>query len=244
MKTLETVRDWRSYWQQIGQRIPASRPMEQIGWTIGGQPVDLSQVDLICEAIASYLSLSPDDVLVDLCCGNGLVTERLASLCRQVLGIDYSESLIASARSRSSASNTIYQASDVTSLRDAVLPGSANKLCMAAGLQYFGPASLSALLDRLAERLPQREAIVFVNVPDLSKLDLFCDTPERRREFEERQAAGREAMGTWWDRDELAGVLQRHGYRAEFRTPAPERLSAHYRFDLLAVRQSEADRPS
>lgn len=239
MKTLEIDRDWRSFWREIGSRIPSDRPMEQIGWTICGQPVDPEQVDLICHAVSSYLSLSPLDVVVDLCCGNGLLTEKLTARCRQVIGVDYSESLIASARSRSSAQNVTYVVSDVTAMPPDLLPISASKLCMAGSLQYLGPKSLGTMLERLAALLPGQAVIAFINVPDASKVELFADTPERRLKFEEHRAAGSDRMGTWWDRDELAALLRAHGYDPVFKAPAPERLSAHYRFDLVATRQGE-----
>ena len=53
-------------------------------------------------------------------------------------------------------------------------------------------------------------------------------------EFERRRATGTEAIGTWWERDHVVGLIEAAGYAAEIIDPDLDRFTAHYRFDLLA----------
>lgn len=57
---------------------------------------DTYQRLLEVEELASYLR--PDDVVLDVGCGNGWATFQLAPFCRQITGIDYSEEMIERAR--------------------------------------------------------------------------------------------------------------------------------------------------
>lgn len=55
---------------------------------------------LVRPATERLLEVKPGDRILDIGCGNGLSTRRLASLGAQVVGIDFSEHMIACARSR------------------------------------------------------------------------------------------------------------------------------------------------
>ena len=66
------------------------------------------QIELLVRVVAQRLDLNGDDVLLDLCCGNGHVTARLSALCRAVVGADYSLELIQVARESQAKPNVAY----------------------------------------------------------------------------------------------------------------------------------------
>ncbi|MBV9150633.1 MAG: hypothetical protein JO204_02525, partial [Alphaproteobacteria bacterium] len=74
-KTLETTRDWRAYYQTVGEADERDL-LQQVGRTIGGRPVGAEEIGLVAEEAIDALALCRTDVLLDLCCGNGLVTRR------------------------------------------------------------------------------------------------------------------------------------------------------------------------
>ena len=233
-ETLPTDRDWRGHWD--GGAPLAEGALAQVGRTVGGKPIDLAQMDRLVAAIEDALDLQPQDVLADLCCGNGLITVRLAGACAAVVGIDYSRALIAVARRDYAASNITYHQRSAEDLgpEDFPAPG-LNKVVMNQGLQYFDEAMLRRLLARIDTCARRGMALVFTDVPDVALMRAFYDTPERWAEFERRRAAGQEALGTWWSREHLRGVLDDHGYGVAFRVDAG-RFTAHYRFDVLATK--------
>jgi methylase of polypeptide subunit release factors len=53
-----------------------------VGKTVNGQEIPESQVGLIVENIANVLRLNAKDSVIDLCCGNGLITRQLAPLVK------------------------------------------------------------------------------------------------------------------------------------------------------------------
>jgi len=234
-ETIETNRDWLAHWTSVGQRTPRDELYRQVERTVGGKPVSPDEIELLTEAITQRLNLGRDDVLLDLCCGNGLITARLSPLCRAVVGADYTIELIQTARERQPMPNTVYLHRAADDLHPTDFPvGPPTKVCMNGGLQYLTEALTKRVLRSLRALARQDLVIFFTDVPDAAKLDAFYNTPERRAEFEWRRAAATEPMGTWWDRDHLRGLMQSANYAASIIEPDPGRSTAHYRFDVLA----------
>jgi cyclopropane fatty-acyl-phospholipid synthase-like methyltransferase len=233
--TIESMRDWRTYWDHAVELAGTGDLFQQVGRTIGGKSEPEEQVEIHVKSIANLLKLNKNDVLLDLCCGNGIVTVRLAPLCGTVIGIDYSDELIQVARKTNTASNVTYIHSSVEDMPDLDLPTTGpTKICMNAGLQYFTEPMVEKLFASLRRLARGDLELLFTAVPDADKLDRFYNTPERRAEYERRSAAGNEAIGTWWNRGHLASIFQEAGYDARAIDLDPTLTSAHYRFDLLA----------
>ncbi|EPX71735.1 methyltransferase [Schizosaccharomyces octosporus yFS286] len=57
-------------------------------------------VPLLTKEIVKKLALSPQDVVLDLGCGDGVLTQNLASQCKHITGIDSSPSMVQSAKQK------------------------------------------------------------------------------------------------------------------------------------------------
>ena len=233
-KTLETNRDWRAYWNSVGQRADPQDLFRQVDRTVSGRAVGPGEVQRLVDAVIEGLDLTAQDGLLDLCCGNGLITGLFAPHCRAVVGVDYSEYLIEVARQNASADNIVYMLGSVEDL-DALdfTARPPNKVSINGGVQHFSVGMLDSMLAGLGRMAPAPTALMFTDVPDADRIFDFYDTPERREDFQRRRDARAEAIGTWWSREEMAALLGKHGYRANFAVPVG-RSSAHYRFDVTA----------
>ncbi|MEO1374360.1 MAG: methyltransferase domain-containing protein [Cyanobacteria bacterium J06635_10] len=71
---------------------------------------------LVRPAIEKLLQLKPEQRILDIGCGNGLTTRRLASLGAKILGIDFASEMINHARKRTSYNRELieYQVLDAT----------------------------------------------------------------------------------------------------------------------------------
>jgi len=229
------MRDWRTYWAHAVENAGTGDLFQQVGRTIGGKSEPEEQVEIHVKSIANLLKLNKKDVLLDLCCGNGIVTARLAPLCGIIIGVDYSEELIQVAKKTNYASNIVYIHSCAEDMSQLDLPTTGSiKICMNAGLQYFTEPTVDQLLSSLRRLAHGDLELLFTAVPDADKLERFYNTPERRAEYERRSAAGNEAIGTWWNRHHLISIFERAGYAAKAIDLDPTLTSAHYRFDVLA----------
>ena len=81
-----------------------------------------TNLDEAINYIVRRLELTKDDVVLDVCCGNGLLTKRIATHCKLVSGVDFSEILINTANSLSSADNLRYYLSDALRISK-IFPG-------------------------------------------------------------------------------------------------------------------------
>ena len=229
--------DWREYW--------AGRPaatdvadldelLRQIGKTQFGVPVGAEQLDLLVAHLADSLGVDAASNGVDLGCGNGVVTRRLAERLGRVVGFDYSAALLQTAQTHNAAPNVAYRSADLTEATQLVLPeGRFDVAWSVEVVQNLDPASLTALLRRLREVLSPGFRFLASGIPDIARIRAFYDTDERWAWHLENESAGREQMGRWWSADELAGVAAAAGVEVEIRPLPVAYYTSHYRFDAL-----------
>ncbi|MEM9490440.1 MAG: hypothetical protein AAGC55_14935, partial [Myxococcota bacterium] len=80
--------DWRQYWEDFPSNFDDTEFCRQVGRTAnGGVPTPEPELARVIDQVARGLKLGADDRLLDLCCGNGLLTQRLAKRCARVVGI-------------------------------------------------------------------------------------------------------------------------------------------------------------
>ena len=221
--------DWRAYWNSAPARLDADDVLRQVGKTVNGQPVPSASLDAMADDIRRGLALNREDRLLDLCCGNGLLTSRCAAHCREVVGVDVSAFLIGVARSRFARPNVEYVQADACRLPAEVVGKPFTKICVYEALQHFTEDETRILL----EGLPRSAPVFLGSVPDRERLWNFYDTPARRDEYHRRVKDGTEAIGHWWTSADLARLGGSLGYAVTILAPDPALHVAHYRFDAL-----------
>jgi hypothetical protein len=159
----------------------------------------------------------------------------LALQCSYTIGVDFNQDLIEIAREKQVTRGLEYVHCSVTDLTAAHLHGhQPTKVCMIAALQHFTVSGAATIVSTVSSLTDHAAPFYVDDVPDVDCLWRFYDTPERRADYEQRKAAGTEAIGTWWNRQHLVELFEAHGYRAEAFDQDPRRSGAHYRFALLA----------
>ncbi len=224
-----------SYWKNHYDSIDADdSPLKQVGKTVNGQEVSEHQIKLIVDNVANVLRLSARDSVVDLCCGNGLITRQLAPLVKEVVGVDFSSGLIVAAKRYHGFHNIIYVTSDVLNLNAKYFSG-LKKIIMYEALQLLSEQEFGILLDEL-KGLASGSLIFFGGVPNKEKLRVYYDTEEKFAFYMQRESEGRSHMGRWWLIDEIERLITPHGFKATFLPQEPTLYTAYYRFDVLLER--------
>ncbi len=75
---------------------------------------DLTQRQIEIDSIISFIK--PDDVVLDIGCGNGFSTAIFSKKCKKIIGIDFSEAMISRAKKENSRKNISYQQADVRTM--------------------------------------------------------------------------------------------------------------------------------
>lgn len=224
MNWLQKYYDWRATHRDETEFL------WQTGHTVGGVPMADDALDLLLDPIRDALALSGDDVLLDLCCGNGYLTKRLAGDVARIVAIDFSAEMIRLARSHNSADNIEYHHGDVKRLATH-LPR-VTKVLMMYALQHFTPGEVRGLLGDLKNRMGTGGVIVFAGVPDFNARADFYAGRRQTLSIRLRRLIGRDLMGVWWKKSELAKICAEMGLSAEFLAIDPALDNARFRMDV------------
>lgn len=232
------MRDWKKYWSSRPKNVDKTDYLKQVEKTVKGQPISDLQFQLIVSQICQELHLQADSIVLDLCCGNGLITKELATQCKSVVGIDFSQPLLEIANRDHRPMNVLYQCMNILEL-DKMPPSVSspfNKVLMYEALQHFSKQDLITILRKTLQLSSKICIMLFGSVPDLARKWEFYNTPKRRLMYVVRRLSGREAIGTWWDKEFIRRTCKQLDLLCEFKEQRKELHTSHYRFDVLISR--------
>ena len=228
------MRNWKRFWRSYPKTVEETDFLKQVEKTVCGQPISTRQFQLIISDIRQRLELNEDDVVLDLCCGNGLITQEIAAVCREVVGVDFSRPLLDVANKYHRPENVRYECASVLDLDGTPLVSSTpfNKVLMYEAMQHFRPRELVQILSSVLPLTGERPIILLGSVPDAARKWNFYDTYRRRLVYWLRTLTSREAIGTWWDASLIRATCEQLNLRCEFCEQSGELHTAHYRFDV------------
>jgi SAM-dependent methyltransferase len=203
----------------------------QVKRTVNGKPITQEQIDMIVDAVCNGLELSANDVLLDLCCGNGALTTYFFSRCSGGLGVDFSEYLIEVARS-----NFVKRPQEVFLLQDVVdfahtYPEAERftKAVCYGSLQYLTKHAAYELFMLLRRRFTRLHRLFIGNVPDKKFARSFFG--DRYKSGIEDSPA--EAIGIWRTHEEFRALAEETGWHMDIRYMPKDFYWAHYRYDVI-----------
>lgn len=204
----------------------------QVKRTVNGRPLPQEQISLIIETVAEMLELSPSDVLLDICCGNGALTHHWFARCAGGVGIDASPYLIEVANERFASGTTDrYIATEALShIRASTGRSDFTKAVCYGSLQYFSRERAGELLAAINGRYPRLERLVVGNIPDLDRAAHFFSEgiPDAST-----LASPRSQIGVWYSEAEFGDLAWNAGWHCRVRRMPECFHAAHYRFDAI-----------
>jgi 2-polyprenyl-3-methyl-5-hydroxy-6-metoxy-1,4-benzoquinol methylase len=232
---------WKKVWAEFPASFEETEFYRQVGKTVLGKPISPEQFEAILADVSNALEMNKEVTLLDLCCGNGIITAKMAEKCARVVGVDYSEPLIRIARKYCQPQNTIYFQMSVLDkgIRTALDRNQPfTRILMYEALQHFDEADLSPILDTLRQLSTPDVVILLGSVPDKERLWNFYNTEERREIYRVAKSRNEEAIGTWWEKKNIVDVCNQKGFDVQFLEQNPILHTAHYRMDVRLVKSS------
>ena len=119
--------------------------------------------NLLCwPAIASLLDIRPGRRYLDIACGNGLTSRRLAALGAQVTAFDFSSNLVEKAKARENPGSLIdYQVIDATDEQQLLSMGENSFDVALSNMALFDMANIEVLFQTLPRLLKPNGIFVF-----------------------------------------------------------------------------------
>ncbi len=206
----------------------------QVKRTVGGKPVDPAQIDLIVAAVVAGLELQPDDTLLDLCCGNGALSNLIFGHCRGGLGVDFSETLIdVAVRDFQRPPAQCYERWNVLDyVAQEAHPQRFTKALCYGAFSYLDDDQCRFVLRELRGRFPNIARLLIGNLPDRDKMHDFFHEGVYVPGIEDDPKS---AIGIWRSETQFAELASSSGWRATFSRMPPQFYAAKYRFDAILM---------
>ncbi len=236
---MEKFVDWQTFWKEW-RNIPAESEYDlyfQVAKTVNSKPMDRELFDIINSYIVGALNLQPADVLIELCCGNGLCTYELAKSVKEVVAIDFSPHLIADAKKFKSASNIKYLQSDVIGFLQTYKPDKHDgtvKCLMNDSLAYFVPQQLQDILASINLFSGRNFEMLIRGVPNDELKWNYYDTEARKNRYHqlvEENDITNDGIGRWWKPSEIMDVCNELGLLCSISDQ--EQSITNYRMDVF-----------
>jgi ubiquinone/menaquinone biosynthesis C-methylase UbiE len=222
---------WTSFWKSQGAASQGHPPQVQVLRTLAGQPVSPEAFAATMASVMTLLQPGDSQALLDLCCGNGVVTRGLFERFQTVVAVDIAAEFISLVRDHAPAHVT-------ARVGDAKLiefpESSFDRILLYAGLQYFSESEAVALFARLRRWLRPRGRVLVGDIPDLSRRWIFFDSVEREDAYFSSLKNGQPVVGFWYESGWLIKLARHAGFSAAERHDQAKPLPYHhYRFDLV-----------
>jgi cyclopropane fatty-acyl-phospholipid synthase-like methyltransferase len=123
-------------------------------------------LDKYADIIKSCINPGPNDIILDMGCGDGEITHRLSKFCKRIDGCDSSCRLISKAQAK--FPKLCFFEQDILKI-----PANGNsiynKVFSYSVIQHIGPKELSGHFSFICSILEKRGKVFFLDVPDKSR---------------------------------------------------------------------------
>ena len=140
--------DWKTYWNESAL-VKDADACRQVGRTFHRNSYSPAQVSAIVDRALEFLQPDREKTLLDLACGNGMLTSRLADHFRRVTAVDFSVPLIESAGRHFHRDNIDYIVGDALDLEG--LSDSYDSILIHFAFQYFSAGQAERLFAGFGE---------------------------------------------------------------------------------------------
>jgi ubiquinone/menaquinone biosynthesis C-methylase UbiE len=197
------------------------------------------QINLIVANIVNILKITQNDIVLDLGCGNGLITRQIANYCKEIHGVDFSKILIETARKKFDATNIHYYLEDVLNVNKIFPANFFDKCYSYFSFQYFDYKRGRVLIKSMCKVTKSGGLILAGDVPDKRAIWRYYDTLRRKIHFLKTtityrvKRSGEDSLGWWWHPNEIERICKELDLECKILRQDRRLPHAHYRFDFL-----------
>jgi len=218
----------------------------QVGWTIGQKPITAADFDTIINVYTGALKLNGNDHLMDLCCGNGVITHKLSERAKQVIAIDFSDPYISNADKMKSGENIKYYEGNVTEFENIIenellltlKQKKEIKILMSNSLGYFDIHTLTKLLTGINNNF-KTFSFYISGIPDYDKHQVIFNSLSKKISFlfNDRLLGKTQAIGRFWKRKEIESIAKKFNFKCTFDTKLHNVPGHAYRLNVLIEKE-------
>lgn len=234
-------KNWEKFWHNY-RLISINNDNDllyQVGKTVAGEVIKKKQFNILIDEICMLLNLKNEDNVLDLCCGNGIITYELAKKVNHITGVDFSETFIENAKKHKSNFNINFLLYDVKKLNE-IIPQlktvEFNKIIIYDALAYFNADEINKLLKTILELFGNRNfTILFASILDKNKRWNFFNTFFRKINYfiNIKLFRNNKGLGKWWTEKEILAICKANKLYCKIYDQNKLLYTSHYRINAV-----------
>lgn len=222
---------WKAFWAEHVQATASQHIQSQVLRTLNKAPISELQFQGILKEIEGKMEICTNDEVLDLCCGNGVITKYLASKCKRVVGVDFMPELVAQIDLEKHP-NICRIVEDVRKVD--FKEQSFDKVIIYAGLQYLSYKETIYLFESVVRWLKNDGLFYIGDIPDRERRWNFFNTDERERAYFDSIKNEKPIVGTWFESEWLVKLGRYTSFKdVEILQQSKGLPYAHYRFGIV-----------
>lgn len=227
---------WRNYYNDY-EIIGKGKDLHlNISRTRRGETVSDEVWNQTIAYMKDLLEINKQTVLLELCCGNGLVSGELAPSCKEVFGVDYSETLLGQFKKRYSSENINLICSDVN--RFVIEKNKFDVILIYFSIQHFNERDSFLLIEKCINSISPKGKILIGDIPDLDKKWRYINKDEYHRDYFHRLVNLSPKIGNWFQKDFFLAMNSCYKETSFHVLEQPiYQINSDYRFDVLISKQ-------
>lgn len=221
---------WVDFWNKYTKNYNEQDEQSQVLRTLNKKPISDDIWEFTLTTIDNAIEPDKDDSVLELCCGNGLISRHLSSKVKKIISIDVSKELI-NTISQNEYPNIEAITSDIRSL--SYENNFFDKVVIYAGIQYLTYSETIKLLEQIYAWLKPNGICFIGDIPDKNKLWNFYNTLEREAVYFNNTKKEIDVVGTWFEKDFFEKLGRFIGYSDTQEIVQDEKLIySSFRYDF------------
>ncbi len=221
---------WQEYWNRINKNIP-DNPHTRIHRTKHGKPISDIAWERTVNYITNKLKLNKKMKVLELCCGNGLLTEHISRQVEKIVAVDYSDALVTELKDK--------RINNVQVINDDIRHFQTDEYIFDVVLFYFSiqyfSLSEAANIFKNIYKMMNKNSILFIgDIPDMDKIWKFYYKKSFRDDFFDAKERNESIIGTWYKKQTIAYLAEWSGFKTTKIIKQPRyMINSSYRYDVL-----------
>jgi len=195
---------------------------------------DLKSTLLTINHIENTLQINENDVVLDICCGNGLITSKISNICQEIHVVYISNELINIAKKSYQNKNIIYHCNTASELKNIFKNNMFDKVYLQFSFQYFDEKDQGEELITQVISLLKPNGLFFIgDIPQHEKWGAYYNTVLKKLFYLKWKIQKRKIMGKFWKSSELDKICEKLGVEGVYLKQKSELPYSYYRFDYI-----------
>lgn len=221
---------WINFWNTYTKNSKEQDEHSQVLRTLNKEPISDDIWKFTLTTIEKAIEPKKDDDLLELCCGNGLISRHLSSKVKNITSIDISIELINTINTNQYP-NIKVKDSDIRCL--SYEDKSFDKIIIYAGIQYLTHSETIKLFEQIYAWLKPGGIFFLGDIPDKKKLWEFYNTLEREAVYFNNAKEEIDVVGTWFEKDFFKKLSNFIGFStAEVIEQDKKLIYSNFRYDF------------